>query len=1109
MGHRIFTGCFSELETRLLDLIAEQQAQRPLAPVSVLTGSNVLAVYLRRRIGERGRAAANIRFYTFPALVRRLGESSQPTAPKPRLSRLGAHVLLGSLLQEPVSSAFAEVAALRGFRRALADTFRDLRDAGVTPEVLLGALASLELERPERGPHLRSLAAVYRDYRERLSGLEDTDDDFSAALSGAAAAAENLASPALLVYGLYDVTGQQRSLLDALPRSMEMCYFIPFADNEASSFAGGFLSSRVHGLGVAAEKLATRPPGSSLEALAERLFRSAECIASLGDPAGAGRASAGPLLADGSFALVSVPGDSRMAVEAVREILRAVRDGTISGFHEAAVISRRPEEEFPLLAEVLRLSRIPYYIHGGSDFSLRPLARAVAAIVSIASGDASRESVLQALDFIAAASPAKFGGSWDVPQWRALTNDPRFLAGIDAWEQGTKALVAELEFALRRSENAAPGDVEAEESYWVLGVEAARQRLVSARFLRQAWSSLREAAGEWPEALTWRQWAVHLERCLAPVLGESADWDEFSETVDSIACLQDLESNTAPQRVSRAALADAFAEAVASLRSPEGRFQQRGVHLMSTAAARGIRFPLVLVPGLEEGKFPSRLRQDPLLLDCERRMIGSPPRLPLKARRFDEEKLLFDMSVRAAERRLVLFSSRLDEGADRERAPSDFFLRAAAAARGSPVGLRDLTEESIPGFRSVSLENPAPPRQLPAIHAGEVRLRLLTEHRAAARAILETLAVDEPERIRRPLEYDRARWLRNLTEYDGVFRRGSLIRWLRDRIGTAAGPLSASRLEDYARCPYFFYLKRVVQLEKWEETEPGTALDPLERGSAIHSVLERFLSGIGAGEPASASMEDLWDSLRSLAEEELSRRRPAGMPDLLWEVEHDQLLELLRHWLLFEREGAAEGLVPSFFELPFGDLACDPSVPAFIVSGGGFEFQFRGRIDRVDLSRDGSRARVIDYKVGRMPDNLAAKKRSPLMRGEKLQLAVYRGALLGLPAGSHLRHVEGEYLYLQPRDGKVVSCRFGDEEMAAAAARLPRLLEILAALLDQGVFFHRTSGTVYGEANCRFCPFTAICGKDRRWREERKSSDPSVQRFLTLASVDSAGDDVE
>ena len=113
----------------------------------------------------------------------------------------------------------------------------------------------------------------------------------------------------------------------------------------------------------------------------------------------------------------------------------------------------------------------------------------------------------------------------------------------------------------------------------------------------------------------------------------------------------------------------ALVQSIESLFYAEGQFQRRGVNLLSTSAARGLRFPLVIIPGLEEGRFPAKLRQDPLLLDSERRRIG---RLPIKSRRMEEERLLFDMAARSAEKRLVLMTSRLDESSDRERIPLNF-----------------------------------------------------------------------------------------------------------------------------------------------------------------------------------------------------------------------------------------------------------------------------------------------------------------------------------------------------------------------------------------------------------------------------------------------------
>ena len=61
---------------------------------------------------------------------------------------------------------------------------------------------------------------------------------------------------------------------------------------------------------------------------------------------------------------------------------------------------------------------------------------------------------------------------------------------------------------------------------------------------------------------------------------------------------------------------------------------------------------------------------------------------------------------------------------------------------------------------------------------------------------------------------------------------------------------------------------------------------------------------------------------------------------------------------------------------------------------------------------------------------MAGKKRTPLMSGERIQLVVYRGALSILDEFKSVKTVEGEYLHLQPKDGRVVSCSFSDDGIA-------------------------------------------------------------------------------
>ncbi len=1083
MPHSIYTGSFKSLELRWMDTISDLQREDPLLEISVLVGSNILASYLKRSLAENGRTAANIRFYTFLDLASRLAALSGDVPEKPRLPRPGPTIILGNLLAENTPPVYHSLSGYKGFRDALLETFRDLRDAGVSPDEL--DLAIQKGASADRRPHLLGFADLYRGYRERVRTFHDVDDDFRAAIRNVTEKKEALGFRQLLVYGIYDVTGLQSGLLAALKNTLDMIYFIPFVDDAVSDFARPFLDQRAIELGVSPVRLQSKPPADNLGFLA---------AAGFGFSPDSVSTSLQGLVDDGSFSLVSVPGESRTAVEIIREIFRAVHDGTIRGFHDAAVVLRQPETDLPILTEMLRLRGVPHFVHGGNSFAERPLGRAVIALSKIANSF-SRESILAAMELVVAALPGDTASKWDVQGWRVLTNEPRFLAGLGSWDAGTEALIVKAQADLQRAE---AHSIEAAET-GIRPVPMACGRLETALLLRDSWKLLKQAAADWPASMSWQDWATFVEQRLEPLLGNSEDWRLFSSVLDELGNLETLNQfgirdsgSEIGGRVSAEKLRSALVEALSSRSYPVGRFQRSGVNILSTSAARGLRFPLVVIPGLDEGRFPAKLRQDPLLLDAERSLLKT---LPLKSKRIDEEKLLFDMAARSAEKRLVLMTSRLDESSDRERIPSQFFMRVASAVCGRAIAMRDLTGEAIAGFHSVSLDNPAPVAGNLPVDEGEIRLGIVTAERKSARSALRMLAQLEPLRLDRPLKYDESRWLRKLTAFDGRLTDPALVQWAAQKIGPSAGQVSASRIEEYVKCPYAFFLKRVMGLQAWEEQAGIEGMDPLDRGLVVHSILEKFLTDSGDA-LFQSSGEKLLQELESLAGACLEAARPSGLADLLWEIERDALLKMLVGWLEFERGRAGSGMRVARLEKIFGEFGSEEKFPAFRVNAGRHGFDFRGRIDRIDLSGDRKCARVVDYKTGALPESMANKNRTPLMSGERIQIVIYTGALSVLDEFKGVEAIEGEYLHLQPKNSLTVSCSFTHDELQSGARALTDVLEIVGDGIENGVFFARTSGRIRPLGHCEYCDYLPVCGKDRVQREERKSKDPAIQRFL-------------
>lgn len=102
----------------------------------------------------------------------------------------------------------------------------------------------------------------------------------------------------------------------------------------------------------------------------------------------------------------------------------------------------------------------------------------------------------------------------------------------------------------------------------------------------------------------------------------------------------------------------------------------------------------------------------------------------------------------------------------------------------------------------------------------------------------------------------------------------------------------------------------------------------------------------------------------------------------------------------------------SYTEVPFGGQAAKsdgaiPWDPATTVKIADTGFQISGYIDRLDLSGDAAKARVIDYKGGRMPSKAVI-----LQGGKELQRCLYAYAVKALLG----EDVEIDAALLYPRD---------------------------------------------------------------------------------------------
>jgi hypothetical protein len=253
---------------------------------------------------------------------------------------------------------------------------------------------------------------------------------------------------------------------------------------------------------------------------------------------------------------------------------------------------------------------------------------------------------------------------------------------------------------------------------------------------------------------------------------------------------------------------------------------------------------------------------------------------------------------------VVLSYPRVDVEQARPRVPSFYLLEARRAVEGRLVRFAHLAAEARPS-RAARLGWPAPDDPDRAIDEAEYDLALLApiigeDDEASAGAARYLLGANP--HLARALRSRGRRWLRAWTPADGLV----------DPTGDAAAALARHRLEarsysptalqNFAVCPYKFFLQAVMRLAPAEEPVAIETLDPLTRGAIFHAAQFEILSALrdrGLLPALPATLDEVLAiadaCLDRVAEQERERLAPA-----IHRVWLDAIAALradLRHWL--------------------------------------------------------------------------------------------------------------------------------------------------------------------------------------------------------------------
>lgn len=356
--------------------------------------------------------------------------------------------------------------------------------------------------------------------------------------------------------------------------------------------------------------------------------------------------------------------------------------------------------------------------------------------------------------------------------------------------------------------------------------------------------------------------------------------------------------------------------------------------------------------------------------------------------------------------------------------------------------------------------------------------------------------------------------------------------------------LSPTALEEWALCPYRYFLGSLLSVQELERPEEQVDVVAKQLGTAIHETLRQVLSE--EIECSSALPPDPRGRL------EWRMRRAGGVLDA-------QLAALTGSWrgdparLAMLKKKVELGLEIAFLvhealtsDLSSRPVALEQCLKEEVELDSGMRLSLEGRADRVDQTTDGSVIFLIDYKTGKLRSKVDTYRKSmaalaevgdprllesKLGRGERLLeapppksakevlaggsflqlpgylLAVKRGN--AIPLNTPPRSFAGIIWHIETATG--ANALFGFSFPDTELERVEEYIDAMASAIAKGIFPPVPGQPTYqapGE-NCLRCPYDMVCTPDRAAIWESKSDGAAVEAFVRITAPVSEDTDDE
>lgn len=875
-------------------------------------------------------------------------------------------VSLAQILREPERDTFAKLPRPDVFVNAVDILFGELLSNGVSPESFPSSLDRRTDRDDFEKKRDTDLCGAYRKYLDLLERIQNADgrDQW--------------------LYCADEITSGRANLAEAIGGRREIRIF------GLADLRGGWrqllnaLATSPHiddvvvysstaslDIGVTPERLSTDVDGFA--SIASRLF------ANTSDEA----------IDSPQLTLVSAPDVEREHDDIARRIRLLVDSG--ANPHRIAVVSRKARPHMDFAVDALRKVGVPVMARQRFVLNGIPAIRAIGTLFRAGADGWTRAALIELARQPYLNCPIE-------PRVIDYVGYRRRVIGLDNWETALRSLEAE---AKRREQRLADGTFDADER----GPTPPPAQMVTAT--REALSRFAMDARTLDKSRSIVEWLVWL--------GDALDRDTFSIRANAHSVIagrfdvirRDLEALSGVSRIVhewRDALEVATeagtpsttaAVKIAQFREELTAFltgdaaiwtpATQGVQVLEGSAAAYRCFDHVFIVGMQAGGFPALAPQSPILDETERGELATLG-LPIDTRDVWDrrEQELFRVIAAGARNTLTISRARLDEKG-REVVHSAFIDAVTDVARCSDFAI-PTSQVVIEGTPLYTL--PASLDQ--AVHG----------------ATIERIRATQP-----------------LSRYNGRIESPALIDWLKVEFGDDR-LWSPTQLEEFAKCPWAYFSKRTLRLEKLDD--PDEDMDKATRGSILHLSLNRFYDAAKSrlNKPVFLLPED-W----SWVEEMLNSALDAALEESSWKwlghpvlrmAQRSELFRILRGFIEWEMDLHASMIDPKTKKRNAPKMVrtgADQHEVAFdnaVFERDGVKIRYRGSIDRVDVTVD-ERApdsrfiAAIDYKTTEY-STPGGGKPAAWSEGVVIQVPLYAHALQALRPGWDIARVEYEAL---------------------------------------------------------------------------------------------------